>query len=99
MAELIEAELAPYATESPERLRVGGEDVRLRSAQAVALGLAINELATNALKYGALSAAHGRLDVSWRREGDHLVLEWRESDGCVYKTGPATEVFTGEWPE
>ena len=81
LAELIEAELAPYATESPERLRVGGDDVRLRSAQAVALGLAINELATNALKYGALSAAHGRLDVSWRREGDHLVLEWCESDG------------------
>jgi two-component sensor histidine kinase len=81
LAELIEAELAPYATESPERLRVGGEGVRLGSAQAVALGLAINELATNALKYGALSAAHGRLDVSWRREGDHLTLEWRESDG------------------
>jgi len=81
LAELIEAELAPYATESPERLRVAGDDVRLRSAQGVALGLAINELATNALKYGALSAAHGRLDVSWRREGDHLVLEWCEADG------------------
>lgn len=81
LAELIEAELAPYATESPERLRLGGEDVRLRSAQAVALGLAINELATNALKYGALSAAHGRLDVSWHREANHLVLEWCESDG------------------
>jgi two-component sensor histidine kinase len=81
LAELIEAELAPYATESPERLRVAGDDVRLRSAQAVALGLAINELATNALKYGALSAAHGRLDVSWRKEGDHLVLEWCEADG------------------
>ena len=81
LAELIEAELAPYATESPERLRVAGDDVRLRSAQAVALGLAINELATNALKYGALSAAHGRLDVSWRRERDHLVLEWCEADG------------------
>jgi diaminopimelate epimerase len=31
--------------------------------------------------------------------GGDLELEWRESDGCVYMTGPATEVFTGEWPE
>jgi diaminopimelate epimerase len=31
--------------------------------------------------------------------GGDLELEWRESDGCVYKTGPATEVFTGEWPD
>lgn len=30
--------------------------------------------------------------------GGDLTLEWRESDDCVYMTGPATEVFTGEWP-
>jgi len=31
--------------------------------------------------------------------GGDLTLEWRESDGNVYMTGPATEVFSGEWPE
>lgn len=31
--------------------------------------------------------------------GGDLELEWRESDGCVYKTGPAVEVFSGDWPE
>jgi diaminopimelate epimerase len=31
--------------------------------------------------------------------GGDLTLEWRESDDCVYMTGTATEVFTGEWPE
>ena len=81
LAELIDAELEPYATESGDRLRVGGDQIRLGSAQAVALGLAINELATNALKYGALSAADGRLDVSWRLDQNHIVLEWCESDG------------------
>jgi len=30
--------------------------------------------------------------------GGDLELEWSEADNCVYKTGPATEVFTGEWP-
>jgi two-component sensor histidine kinase len=81
LAELVAAELAPYATEGAGRLRMDGEDVRLQSAQAIALGLAINELATNALKYGALSAETGRLDVRWRTSDQHLVLEWRESDG------------------
>ncbi|HET7707916.1 MAG TPA: GAF domain-containing protein [Sphingomicrobium sp.] len=81
LPDLLEAELEPYANENPERLQLAGEAIRLRSAQAVALGLAINELATNALKYGALSAPDGRLDVSWRREHDYIVLEWRESDG------------------
>jgi diaminopimelate epimerase len=31
--------------------------------------------------------------------GGDLNLEWRESDGNVYMTGPATEVFSGEWPD
>jgi diaminopimelate epimerase len=31
--------------------------------------------------------------------GGDLTLEWREADDCVYMTGPATEVFTGEWPD
>ena len=31
--------------------------------------------------------------------GGDLTLEWRESDGCVYMTGPAEEVFSGEWPD
>ena len=79
--ELIAAELEPYASESPGRLKLDGERIRLDSAKAIALGLAVNELATNALKYGALSTPHGRLDVRWRTSGNHAVLEWREADG------------------
>ena len=81
LADLIDAELEPYATESPGRLQLDGEIIRLGSAQAVALGLVINELATNALKYGALSTPKGRLDVRWRNKEQRVVLEWRESDG------------------
>ena len=81
LVDLIEAELAPYASESPGRLRLEGDAIQLGSAQAVALGLVVNELATNALKYGALSTPDGRLDVRWRRESGRLVLEWREADG------------------
>jgi two-component sensor histidine kinase len=81
LADLVAAELEPYATENPARLQLGGEPIRLKSAQAIALGLAINELATNALKYGALSSSNGRLEVHWMSEHDHVVVTWRESDG------------------
>jgi diaminopimelate epimerase len=47
---------------------------------------------------GVLTGRTERRIVNHLLGGD-LELEWRESDGCVYKTGPATEVFSGEWPE
>lgn len=86
LADLIAAELEPYSVDAEDRFTVVGEDVVLPSAVAVALGLAINELATNALKYGALSTGRGRLRVAWRRENDHLVLEWIETDGPATRT-------------
>lgn len=81
LSDLIEAELEPYAMEGSGRLTFSGDHVELASAQAVALGLVVNELATNALKYGALSNRHGRLEVSWRLDGAQLALSWRETDG------------------
>lgn len=47
---------------------------------------------------GVLTGRTERRIINHLRGGD-LELEWRESDGCVYMTGPATEVFTGDWPE
>jgi two-component sensor histidine kinase len=81
LKDLVQAELEPYETESPARVSIQGQPITLQSAQAVALGLALNELATNALKYGALSTPKGRLAVRWRFDADHLILDWTESDG------------------
>jgi two-component sensor histidine kinase len=92
LADLIDAELEPYASEGDSRLKIAGEAIQLGSAQAVALGLVINELATNALKYGALSTPSGRLDVSWRKARDHVVLEWCEADGPAVRAA-AVENF------
>jgi diaminopimelate epimerase len=47
---------------------------------------------------GVLTGRTERRLINHLRGGD-LELEWRESDNCVYMTGPATEVFSGEWPE
>jgi two-component sensor histidine kinase len=56
--------------------------VTLAATSAQSLGLALHELATNAVKYGALSQAAGGLDVVWRIENEGkerwVVLEWKE---------------------
>jgi two-component sensor histidine kinase len=67
-----------------------GPEVRLDLPQVQAIGLILHELSTNALKYGAL--ATGRpLTVSWRREGESIVLDWQEDlDGS-----PAEPVKAG----
>src|SRR5690606_5881987 len=78
---LLKTELESYATSGRTQLDLDGPQVQLTSEEAVALGLTINELATNALKYGALSSSAGKLEVRWRMEARHLVIDWRESGG------------------
>jgi PAS domain S-box-containing protein len=56
-------------------------DIRLTPKAAVALGMGIHELATNAVKYGALSSPHGHVRVAWRIDQDLLRLIWTESGG------------------
>ncbi|WP_062012028.1 PAS domain-containing protein [Aureimonas sp. AU4] len=63
-----------------ERVRADGEAVRLNPKATIALAMVFHELASNALKYGALAGQDGRVAVSWRREGDAVRLEWREDD-------------------
>lgn len=60
---------------------VSGPDILLRAEQAQPVSMIIHELATNAFKHGALSRAAGRVDVTWRLEGNQLVLTWREIGG------------------
>jgi two-component sensor histidine kinase len=60
---------------------VHGPELRLTAASAQTIGLALHELATNAGKYGALSADTGRVDIYWRRDGDTFTMSWTERDG------------------
>jgi PAS domain S-box-containing protein len=68
-----------------ERLQCGGPTIRLGPNAAVTLNMAVHELATNAVKYGALSTPEGRLDVEWRvdlaERRPILDIEWRETCG------------------
>ena len=88
LADLLQEVLAPYAGAS-DRLKIDGPLVNLSPRMAVAMTMALNELATNTAKYGALSAQSGILDIKWEVEpGDQpdcaaLVLEWIETGGPV----------------
>lgn len=79
--EILDMELAPYVTETPGRLAMNGPHVALKGALATTLALAVNELATNALKYGALSVESGHLTIDWTVTETHLRIHWIESDG------------------
>lgn len=66
---------------APERFRIAGPPVRLSPDAALALSLALQELATNAVKYGALSVEAGVVDVGWTAEEGRISLVWREHGG------------------
>ena len=75
-------ELAPYSADSPTRVRIDGPPVLLAPDAAQAVAATLHELATNAVKYGALSEANGRVDLKWSHEADdELRLLWKETDG------------------
>lgn len=81
MRAVIETELAPYSGGGTEIL-LDGEDIDLAPNDALSLGLAIHELATNAAKYGALSQTGGVVSIKWEREADKYVeVFWQERGG------------------
>lgn len=78
------AEVARGATGAhgaPERFRIVGPPVRLSPDATLALSLALQELATNAVKYGALSNDGGVVEIGWSATDGRLKLVWRERGG------------------
>jgi two-component system CheB/CheR fusion protein len=82
---LVVEELLGYNAREGEQVRVSGPVVRLQPKATETFALAIHELATNAIKYGALSKSSGRLEVLWRidetADPRQLIFEWRETGG------------------
>ena len=79
---VISAELLPYEQGSEHVVEVEGPEIELAPNDALSLGLAMHELATNAAKYGALSQPGGKVEVRWSMVDENLVeVNWRESGG------------------
>jgi PAS domain S-box-containing protein len=84
LTELVRRLLAPYATDA--NTTIEGPDVKLSAAATEAIAMVLQELVTNAAKYGSLSTPGGRVSVSWDRRpsGDataSLMIAWRELGG------------------
>jgi two-component system CheB/CheR fusion protein len=83
LRELLDLELRPHVRSS--NTTTLGPDVSLPPRAALVIGMAVHELATNAVRHGALSVPSGEVAVSWHIEngaaGTSVVLEWHESGG------------------
>ncbi len=83
LASIIADEFLATGTHEGRELSVRGPELRLRPKAAETLGLAIHELATNAMKHGALSGTKGHVEVGWRisdgKDKPVMTLEWREA--------------------
>jgi two-component sensor histidine kinase len=92
MRELVRAQLA-YCMDVPQgdvssRATIDGPKIMLKPEAAQNIGLALHELATNALSFGGLSRPDGAVSLTWRFEDGRLNIEWRESGGPAVAMPP-----------
>jgi PAS domain S-box-containing protein len=84
-------ELVPYSEKDEKRVRIDGPQVLLEPDTAQAIAVTLHELATNAVKYGALSGTKGQIDLKWLHKADgQLILHWMEMGG------PAVQMPTSQ---
>lgn len=82
---LMQTTLAPFMGETAPRIHIDGPPLLLSEELGASMGLAMHELATNALKYGALSVPEGRIALVWTvtqgDDGDAVEFDWQEQGG------------------
>jgi two-component sensor histidine kinase len=88
--ELVWTELAPYRARDDAQIIVDGPPTALASRKVTVLGMMLHELATNAVKHGALSVPQGRLTVRWSLPDEQrtLCLDWIEEGGPAPAESP-----------
>ena len=80
--EVIASTLRPHNAPERQRFTVEGPPLRLGPKSAVALSMAVHELCTNAIKYGALSTEAGHVDIDWGVADGRFRWSWRERGGA-----------------
>lgn len=95
LGDLIAILLAPYDEEAAPngRIRIAVPRLTVGESAATTLALVLHELATNSVKYGALSCPTGTLDVSCVAEGDDLIIVWTEHGGPRVEAPATPEGF------
>ena len=99
LEELVREEILTHTGGRQDRVAVSGPEILLSAKAAQALGLAVHELATNAVKHGALAVDGGRIDLAWNIEpagdGRALRIDWVES-GIALPETPGERGFGSE---
>jgi PAS domain S-box-containing protein len=85
--------LGAYSDRVSERVRFSGDDFTFGDKSATPLALFFHELGTNAAKYGALSEADGRVEITARREDATISIVWKETGGPPIDGDPTREGF------
>lgn len=78
LADVVAGALGPYPQ---ERFEIGGPPLQLPPKVVLVMSLALHELATNAAKFGALSAPEGSVAITWTADPRRFVLRWQEAGG------------------
>ncbi|HEY0648491.1 CHASE2 domain-containing protein [Phenylobacterium sp.] len=79
---IVRTVVAPYDDIPGARFRIDGPPVPMQASHALAFALALQELGSNALKFGALSTPTGRIRISWRAiDGGRIEFRWVETGG------------------
>lgn len=85
ISDIVEQAIHPFGGTEGGRITASGPDCTLSSRTSLALSMALNELGTNAVKYGGLSGDEGVIDIDWQyasaAEKDRLEFRWQESGG------------------
>lgn len=90
LADVISVALEPFRKDDERAIRWDGPDVSVPPKTAVTLVLGLHELATNALKYGALSKSGGTVSIEWTKDESGFELTWQEAGGpTLDKPGPS----------
>jgi two-component sensor histidine kinase len=95
VGDVVRSTLEPHLQTGAGRFCIDGPKIRVSSDVALALNMALQELATNAIKYGALLDQHGQIDIRWELDGDRpgfVRLTWTESGGPPVTT-PSSRGF------
>jgi two-component system, chemotaxis family, CheB/CheR fusion protein len=100
LATLVAEELLAHAAHEGEQATISGPPIHLRPKAAETFALAVHELATNAVKYGALSKSDGRVRIGWKineaNGASSLTFHWAESGGPKGNGAPRRRGFGTE---
>lgn len=88
--------MSPYDRSEGRQYVITGDDMPVSDRSATPVALLVHELATNAVKYGALSQSEGRVDISTVEDGNDVVIEWTETGGPTISAKPDNSGFGTE---